>query len=128
MLSPVLTEYKVVFVTLLGIACSHPCSLFHTDAMLLVSLSFTDTTMANALMNFMRWFRHVEHLLETQDFPRMPIHIFWRLKRPIRISTCKAFSQEQQPCGIPSLLIASQNPITLFLSRKGLTDVSSLSK
>merc|ERR1712074_108375 len=96
--------------------------------MLLVSLSFTDTTMPNALKNSNRWSRHVEHLLETQDFPRMPIHIFWRLKRPIRIFTCKAFSQEQQPCRIPSLLIASQNHITLFLSRKGLTDVSSLSK
>ena len=41
-----------------------------------------------------------------------------------RISTCKAFSQEQQPCGTHSLPLAFQTTITLFLSRKGLIEFS----
>ena len=118
------TDYKAVFAILLGTAYFHPCSLFLTDAMLPVSPCCTDITTVSAPRNSRRLFLPAKHLSETQDLPQMPIPISLRLNLLTRISTCKAFSHEQQPYGIHSLPIASQTAITLFLSRKGLIEFS----
>merc|ERR1712082_58321 len=118
-----LTRYSVVFGVLLEIHCFQLYNPCPTDVMLQVSLCSTDTTMENALRNFIGW-SHLQRLLDevpgTLQGSSRIIRISFRLKEFTQSTTRTVSSQEQHCCGIHS-------PLTVFLMTTILTSSRKLS-